>query len=356
MQSSAIAVRTEVRDPSLHAYIQQYPFLTGPDEAQNLRALAAVRAGIRLTDAPPCAAIEQRPAAELDLSSQERADAASALKASGLPDVRVQQALADFGWRTAPIPRDTGTILCLGCGSGEELALLRARAPGARLFVMEFVDKVHPGLLARVNAQLHVCNFVEELDRMNEVFDAVFSNHTLEHLFEPDRVLRLIRARLRPRGLLVSGLPLDGEVSVPLRARVEAMARRPQSLHALDMGVFDAGHPWKTNAADLHATLLAAGFDDVRIVQRSDVPSRDFGARRWPATLPAATLEALYGSLFGTSRAVLKAVFRRSAPLAVRRGLVALERRVAFGAGPLKNFNVPDVLVSAVAGGGPDSS
>jgi SAM-dependent methyltransferase len=342
------AIRTRVDDAALQTYIQQHPFLTGPDEALNLRALAAVRAGTRVTDyaeAPPPA---RRANADLAMNANENAAAAAFLRTAGMDEGAIAHATLDFSWRAARLPAGCQSVLCLGSGGGEELAFVRARSPGARLVVWDYVDKASPVLLKAVAAEYEACDLVQALRTRADRFDAVFSNHTLEHLFDPDGVLRLIQARLADGGALVSGLPLDADATVPLHRQVASLARSAAAMRAVDLGVFDAGHPWKTHVADLRATLGAAGFGAVDVVQRADVP---FRAPAYPAVAgrgPGAAGQALYGATFGLTRYLLGAIAGPVAPLLWRRVLVAAERRVPWGAGRVKNGGSPDVVVTAV--------
>lgn len=347
--TASTAVRIQISDPALQAYIQQHPFLTGPDRDVNWRALQAVRASVRVSESALDVPIRARPAAELALPARQERAACDLLRSVGLSEGAIEHARRDFGWRAAPVPPDASSILCLGSGAGEELAFLRARAPTARIVVLDYVAKLRPGLQAAVNAEFVQCDLVGELGARVDQHDVVFSNHTLEHLFEPDRVLRLIARRLREGGMLVAGLPLDGEATTPFQREVVRIARGAARLHPLDLGVFDAGHPWKTNAADLSVALRAAGFVEVTITQRADEPHRAFADT--PAArprLPRPVLEALYRGVFAPARRMLRALPGARVPQVVCRGFVAAERRVPFGAGRLKNGFAPDVVVCAI--------
>jgi SAM-dependent methyltransferase len=343
------AIRTQVRDGELQAYMQRHPFLTGPDEDLNQRALVAVRAGIRVDESEQEVAIVCRPAAEWAMSGTRQETALAMLRAVGLSDLAAQRAAADFSWRVGRVPPEAGSILCLGCGTGEELAFLRAQAGAARILVLDYDAKVRDGLLKASGARFVQCDLVAELASLEEDFDVVFCNHTLEHLYEPDRVLSLIRRCLQRNGMLVAGLPLDGDARTPLFSEVVAMARRAERLQALDLGVFDAGHPWKTNAADLHTTLCRAGFGEVQLIQRADAPFRSAEGEDEPALVMSSGLLLGYKLLIAPLRGLMKALLGRTPPLAARRALVALERRLPFGAGLLKNLHSPDVVVTARA-------
>ena len=343
-----VAVRMGVQDPRLQEYIQRYPFLTGPNEDTNLRAFGELRKGIRTTTSQGEFAIETYPHADLGLSKEQNDIACGILKSVGLDEAAVQEAEHDFAWRSKLIPENCTSVLCLGSGSGEELAFLRARAPHARIVVMDYVKKVWPGLLEALQAEFIQCDLVAELQTQPNQYDAVFSNHTLEHQFDPDKVLRLIHQRLVTGGVLVSGMPMDAAQSIPLWSLVEERCSAPSKLHLIDMGLLDPGHPWKTNAADLHNTLQMSGYSKIRLLQRSDVPYRT------PKTQASANsnfykpvLQFLHVGALDAVRLGIRAMFKTTVPLVVRRTLVALERRVPFGANRLKNRYAPDIVFSA---------
>jgi SAM-dependent methyltransferase len=344
----SLAIRTRVDDAALQAYIQRYPFLTGPDARSNVRALAAVREGTRVTDYADAPSPIRQFNTELMMTPDENAAAAAFLRQAGMREGAIAHATLDFSWRAARIPAGCRSMLCLGSGGGEELAFVRARAPRARLVVWDYAEKASTALLRAVNAQYKACDLVPALQDCDDKFEVVFSNHTLEHLFDPDRVLRLIHERLTNGGVLVSGLPLDADASVPHHRQVAALARSAATIRAIDLGLFDAGHPWKTSVADLRATLIDVGFTGVKIVQRADLP---FRAPAYPAAAgygPSALDRAMYHATFGPMRQLLGAALGDATPRLLCRVLVAAERRVPFGGGRMKNGGSPDVVVTAV--------
>ena len=344
----SFAIRTFVTDPKLRAYIQQHPFLTGPDENANAQALLAIRSGIRVSRRDGAGVIKRQPSLALALTPEENKRAADYLRAVGMSEAQIHHAQHDFGWRVFRVPAECKSILCLGSGEGEELAFLRAKAPAARIVVLDYVQKVRQSLLAAVNAHFIACDLVGELSAHPHLYDLVFSNHTLEHMFDPDQVLALIHKRLNPGGMIVSGLPLDGDATVPLQPFIAEICASASRLHAIDLGVFDAGHPWKTNANDLTSSLWAAGFSNIAILQRADAPFRSEPDHDRRASLPKALLGTAHSVFFKTARFALKALFPAHPPHQVLRLLVALERRVPFGANRLKNTYAPDVTFSAV--------
>ncbi len=113
-------------------------------------------------------------------------------------------------------PRSSGEprrFLDVGCSIGTSLVAARERgweAVGTELCrpAVEWARKEW-GLDVRAG-------LFEELDLPPASFDAVFQNHTLEHLREPDRVLERIHGLLRPQGVVYQALPNHGSLKARL--------------------------------------------------------------------------------------------------------------------------------------------
>jgi 2-polyprenyl-3-methyl-5-hydroxy-6-metoxy-1,4-benzoquinol methylase len=343
-----ISVRMKVRDPRLQGYVQQYPFLTGPDEKANLLAFAEIRDGLQVDTSPTQPVINKRLHADLALSLEQKNAAKNFLRSVGLVDAAIEQADHDFGWRVKHIPEACKSILCLGIGTGEELAFLRARAPNARIVAMDYVQKSWPGLMQHLHAEFVQCDLVAELSSHTNQYDVVFSNHTLEHQFDPDMVLGLIHKNLNAGGMLVSGMPLDADPAVPLLNLVRELGLRPSTLHLIDMGLLDPGHPWKSNAADIHTTLQKCGFSQIQITQRADVPYRTPKTQTSAASVKyKLALAKWHERTFNFLRTIIRTLFKPGVPLAIRKTFIAIERRSPLGANRLKNRYAPDIVFSA---------
>lgn len=337
-----------VLDPSLRSYIQQYPSLSGPDENSNLKAFTEIRKGVVMKTGTVQREIEKQLHVNLALTQRQETIAGQILRSVGISDIAIKQATHDFGWRFKHIPESCDSVLCLGIGTGEELAFLRAKAPGAHIVVMDYVKKVWPGLLETLNAEFIQCDLVAELSTHRRQYDVIFSNHTLEHQFDPDLVLRLICSRLTVGSLLVSGMPLDADPSIPLLHEVEERCSHPSDLHIIDMGLIDPGHPWKSNATDLYETLQSNGYANIQILQRSDVPYRTPLAEKSAASDQfKRLLQAISVCTFSLLRRSIKVLFRSHVPLVIRRVISSLERRLPFGASRLKNRYAPDIVFVA---------
>ncbi len=97
-----------------------------------------------------------------------------------------------------------GRLLSVGCGSGVELEVARARGWRAEGFDVDAstVSRV----AARTGAPIRTGRFLE-LDWEDASYDCVYLHHVLEHPKDPAAYLRRIRALLRPGGTLFVACP-----------------------------------------------------------------------------------------------------------------------------------------------------
>ncbi|HKU36717.1 MAG TPA: class I SAM-dependent methyltransferase [Polyangiales bacterium] len=341
----AHAFNIALTDSSVHAYAQRFCFLNGPDRELNSQLRAAVLACKRPLP-------EERDADRiqlLDLAEQRRI--AGELRERlhvppelGLDARTVDAWIENLGWKVAAVPASARSVLVLGSESAREAIFLRHRLPDAKIVVTDFVDQRLPNVERALGVTFHQGDFNQLLEQHPGAFDAVFSNHVLEHLFEPDKTLRLIKRALTPSGVMVAALPLDGQPDAPFSAALNAA-----ELHPLDMCTIDVGHPWKTNVSNLLVTLHETGFTDMRFSTREgyySVAQRQFRSR--DAFHRRARLgKLLNAALFGSTRGVLKRVFPETVPLPVLKLVFGLEHRVWFGSNRLKNeFSVECLVVA----------
>ena len=188
---------------------------------------------------------------------QYRLAAREILRNIGLGEADCDKRLRNRAWKLCLARSDANSVLALGCGEGDEIAALRARAPRSRILGLDWVDKCLPGLLDAAKADFIHGDFNDRLGEHKETFDLVFSNHVIEHSFDPDELLRSIRASLIPGGQLVSAIPLDGEAENPIFRQALSLAREPDRIQRSDMFLMLGGHPYKTNASEFAETLLA---------------------------------------------------------------------------------------------------
>jgi SAM-dependent methyltransferase len=166
------------------------------------------------------------------------------------------------------VPHDAKWILSIGCGGGAELFFLRLRAPNAAIKAVDWSDTISPEFrdVDRVEFSVHDLTNLEDFPDRN--FDVIFSNHVIEHMYDPDKVIPQIRKLLAPGGIFVSAMPLDGQGNVGFKDAILKLFKSQQKIGATDALILNCGHSWKTNFSDLNQTLNAAGFVHVDFFQR----------------------------------------------------------------------------------------
>lgn len=103
------------------------------------------------------------------------------------------------------LPKNVGTLLDIGCASGEFGAIVR-KETHAQVWGIEPVGEAArkaEALLDRVIIDF----FTEKSPIPDEYFDAVTFNDSLEHFPEPMEPLRLAKQKLKPGGTLVCCVP-----------------------------------------------------------------------------------------------------------------------------------------------------
>jgi SAM-dependent methyltransferase len=252
----------------------------------------------------------------------------------------------DYGWEANLVPLDTKDALVIGCADGIELMFLRAMLPEATITALDYEDVIPEARKQATGVRFLQGDMNALLASFGQEFDLISSNHTLEHLYTPNEVLTTLAGLLRNNGALISTLPMDGMEGTPFLEKVKDAAIR-KTAHPLDVVYLDAGHPWKTNPADLDATMQEAGFERPLLYQRQQHLSRSipFGERRFKAGL--ATGKALHTVFFVWPRSLAKVIFTKNPPRILNACLLGAERRVWFGSNLLKNIYTQEVLVLA---------
>lgn len=341
----ACSFNIRLPDPRLHAYAQKYCFLNGPNPELNRFLRQAV-----LDSTVPLA--EERDAARIEfLSLDAQRQIEEELRAQlhvprefTLSDAVVGEWIRNLGWKVAAIPRSARSVLVLGSATCREALFIRHRLPQARIVCADFEDSRLDNVERALNVEFRHGDFNDLLAEHVGSFDVVFSNHVLEHLFDPGRTLRLARRALTPEGCLVSALPLDGQLKTPFSQVLNA-----RTLHPLDVYTVDVAHAWKTNVSELLRELRAAGFTEFALTGRDkyySVADRVCADRR--AFERRARIGLFWNrALFGSARAVLKRVFPAEVPRLVMKLAFGVEQRVWFGANRLKNeFSIECLVVA----------
>lgn len=95
-------------------------------------------------------------------------------------------------------------VLDFGCGNGSMAAVLRDHV--ASIEGLEVNDK--PRELARETFGLTVYDRLETIPA-DRKYDAIVSNHVIEHVPHPIEILRMLADRLKPGGKLVVMVPIE---------------------------------------------------------------------------------------------------------------------------------------------------
>jgi SAM-dependent methyltransferase len=347
LDESKDAFQLTVQDSSMRRYLQRYPFLLGPDDAMNERGHQVIYDGLRPRNRQQVATpVNRLMPPETKLAAEEMERLLRIMDESRIAQSERAEMIDDYGWEANLVPRDTKAALVLGCADGRELMFLRAVLPDATITALDYENQMSEALKQAVGVRFFQGDMNALLESFGQEFDLVSSNHTLEHLYTPNEVLTTLAGLLRPNGALISTLPMDGMDASPFIEKVRDAAAKKMA-HPLDVVYLDAGHPWKTNPADLEMTFQEAGFERPLLYQRQLHLSRyaSFGEKRFKAEL--AFGRALHTLFFGWPRSIAKVLFSQNPPKIFCRVLLGLERRVWFGSNNLKNRYTYEVLVLA---------
>ena len=98
------------------------------------------------------------------------------------------------------------TILEVGCGAGDFGATLK-RELNAEVWGIELVPAAAERAARRLDRVVAGNLETDEIHLPDEYFDCIVCNDVLEHLADPWRVVRLLRAKLKRDGVMVASLP-----------------------------------------------------------------------------------------------------------------------------------------------------
>lgn len=146
------------------------------------------------------------------------------------------------------LPPRAGRILELGCGHGNTLKWLKSVYPGAETVGAEYWHEAQPHLAGNADHAVTVDLEQPWPADLDGPFDLILALDVLEHLRDPDRVLRMALARLSQKGYMVVSLPNISHISVSARLLFQRRFR------FADAGIMDRTHlRWFTeeNAVDL---------------------------------------------------------------------------------------------------------
>lgn len=107
-------------------------------------------------------------------------------------------------------------ILEVGCGMGATLGYLQSRYPNAEVYGIELIEDV--AVLARKYLPNIICGNIEqmELPYHTEYFDYIIFADVLEHLHDPEKILKKVKNYVKPNGFILASIPNVMHYSVML--------------------------------------------------------------------------------------------------------------------------------------------
>jgi SAM-dependent methyltransferase len=347
-----LAIQIEIADPELQAYLQRYPFAEGPKREMNERGKKAIAAGIRFRAAGPKITPAMLSEEQARLTTGEQGRVNELLDRIGMSAMQKQVQVNDFGWEANLVPRETKSVLVVGCGDGIELIFLRAVLPEARITAIDYRNSLLPGLAEAVGLTFFEGDIGKHLPTLSREYDLAFSNHTMEHLYAPDQMLAILANLLVAGGYILSTMPMVGLEGTPFLEEVLRFTTRRATdataeIHPLELVYFDAGHPWKTNPGDLAATVKRAGFTDVRIFQRENHRSRPLQLTPRQFRRRRGFMVCLNRLFVSPVRRVTMSLFPRKVPRQLPKLFFAVERRLPFGTNYIVNLFSEEALFLA---------
>lgn len=317
-QTLTPSLTLRIADVGLQIYLQDWSYLTGPNRQNNEKLFQALGTNLKLHAPVERAPIEElRGGPDAHLPAGDKVAIAALLRTLALPADRLTGLCNYFGWKIARAPRRARNILAIGCAGADECIVLRALFPDAALSGCDFDLRLPDDRAELLGLAAEACPIDDYLEKRPAQFDLVFSNHTLEHLTDPAKVIARVYSAISPGGTFVSGIPIEAHASNPFYKEVCALAESGRVPYWLDLESLWMAHVWKTNPDHLLSVLKECGFENIRFYRRSDYPTawRNHDpidgdtTRKWLAAgrrLEKVTLAPL--------RATLKAVFGRSPP------------------------------------------
>jgi SAM-dependent methyltransferase len=162
------------------------------------------------------------------------------------------------------VPAGARRILDVGCAEGNLGAALKQQAPGRTLFGVERQPET-ADLAARKLDQVFIIDVsTEDLPLEPGSLDCILFDGVLEHLVDPEAVLRRLRKFLAPGGQILCSIP-----NLQHHSMLDALLTGDFQHTA--SGMLDATHPRFFTASTIPKLLLDAGYEP-NVVETVRVP------------------------------------------------------------------------------------
>jgi 2-polyprenyl-3-methyl-5-hydroxy-6-metoxy-1,4-benzoquinol methylase len=162
------------------------------------------------------------------------------------------------------------TVLDIGCGAGE--LLLRLKELGCNAYGID-VDEITSKYLSKtMNLKVINCDIDNGTQFQADFFDVIIMQHSLEHVHNPLNVLTEVSRIIKPKGILIIGVPnIDSYISQVTR----------ENWGDLDI----PRHLFHFTPSTISALLNTVGFS-IETIQHEFRISRP-SLKRWMATIPS---------------------------------------------------------------------
>jgi 2-polyprenyl-3-methyl-5-hydroxy-6-metoxy-1,4-benzoquinol methylase len=156
----------------------------------------------------------------------------------------------------APYLRQDGRALELGCEVGYMTQLISPLVKELQVVDAseEFLEAVKKRNLVNVSCY---CSLFEDLTPEPKAYDYIFMSHVLEHLQDPDKILKMVHKALAPSGRLFVAVPNALALS---RQLAQAMGLI-DDLYALTPNDIRGGHRRVYDHRTLNLELVNNGFE-----------------------------------------------------------------------------------------------
>ncbi len=153
-------------------------------------------------------------------------------------------------------PRPGGRLLDMGCGNGAFTKEVATRVQAAELYGVEIWEDAASGA-RECGLTVHIADLNEPLPYLDSFFDVIHCNQILDHLHNPDNLLREVHRLLRPNGYAIISI---GNIAAWHNIFSLCLGFQPPLIHASPEAL--VGNPLYPYADD---PLVSKGHGHLRV-------------------------------------------------------------------------------------------
>lgn len=159
-------------------------------------------------------------------------------------------------------------ILEIGCGCGALMGYIKGVYPNAETFGIELIPEV--ARIASFMGKVWCCDVEKtEFPWENEYFDYIIMGDVLEHLMDPEKMLKRLKKHLKTGGHVLVSMPNVKcySVMLPLLQKDEFSYR--------DSGILDRTHVKMYTGTEIQKLMVRSGYEIEDVTGRIAVPGPD---------------------------------------------------------------------------------